>query len=632
LEILRMSRSFVSSLAIAFALAGTLPAQVQFVRDASFPAQTIWTDGVELVDVDADGDVDILFANGSNYGSTGTGGAQDQHLFLNNGSGTFSAAHGQINHGTNFNAKMVIAEDFDNDGDPDLMYASGSGGAPPRLCLNNGSGSFTNNSANLPTGGPNLRSFCVVGGDIDNDGDIDVSITDGGTFGGIATQQRLWVNNGSAVFTDVTASQMPSDNYNCQDVTFVDFDGDFDVDLLLTGKGQSGKRGRLYVNDGAGNFSIDSAMNQVGTGSTYEGDWSDLDGDGDFDVNVQSINGVSEGWAENRGLGVAMPETNYPAPNGQDDNEMAQVDYDNDGDMDCFAGSLASVGEKVWTNDGSGNFVNNNGAIQTISDSTLDFGFADLDGDGTIDMVTGQGESGNFTNKVYFNNGPSDSIAPDVMATNFGAVITSPTYVGQIQIQDSVNDDGHVNVDVDFTYTTDDPAAGSGTATRMGNGLYRVAIPTTAQTAAITIAITITDHNGNITVENVNIGNAGLWVDVGGGKPGTGAQTPVLTGTGPLTAGSSNSVDMSNALASSTTNVVLGISLLNVPFKGGTFVPSPDFLFLGLPVDGGGNSAIPFTWPGGIPAGTQFWVQHWVSDGGASFGFSASNGLRGEAQ
>ncbi|RKY21174.1 MAG: hypothetical protein DRQ55_05205 [Planctomycetota bacterium] len=624
-----MPRSFLTTLSLLSALAGSLSAQ-QFMRDTSFPAQNVWTDGVETVDVDDDGDIDILFANGSNYGSTGTAGAQDQHLFLNDGAGNFTAAHGQLLHGGNFNAKMVIAEDFDGDGAPDLMYASGSGGAAPRLLLNDGAGHFSNASSNLPSG--SLRSFCVVGGDIDDDGDIDVAITDGGTFGGFATQQRLWLNDGSAHFTDVTGTQMPADNFNCQDVTFVDFDGDFDVDLLLMGKGQSGKRGRLYLNDGAGNFSIASAMNQVGSGNTYEGDWSDLDGDGRFDCNVQSISGTSEGWAKNRGTGVAMTESTYPAPNGGDDNEMAQLDYDNDGDMDCFAGSLTSAGEKVWRNNGSGGFTNNNGAIQTITDSTLDFGFADLNGDGRYDMITGQGESGNFTNKIYINNGPVDTLAPDVMAVEFGAAVTAPFSVVHIQVQDAINDDGHVNVDVSFTYTTDDPAAGSGTATRMGNGLYRVAVPTSGSATFADISITITDTAGNATVEDVFIGTSNAWTDVGGGKAGSGGLTPLLVGSGPLTAGSFNTVIMTNALPGSSTNLVIGFSLLNVSFRGGTLVPAADALFLGLPVDGSGSNNIPFIWPAGVTPGTLFWAQHWVSDAAVSFNLSASNGLRGEAQ
>src|SRR5688572_17008314 len=123
--------------------AASLTAQ-QFTYDATaLPAQNIWTDGVEIVDIDDDQDNDILFANGSTYSS---GGAQAQHLFLNNGLGSFTAAHGQLNV-ANFNAKMVIAEDFDGDDDLDLMYAP-EGAFPattqvPRMLINDGTGNFT---------------------------------------------------------------------------------------------------------------------------------------------------------------------------------------------------------------------------------------------------------------------------------------------------------------------------------------------------------------------------------------------------------------------------------------------------------------------------------------------------------
>lgn len=625
-----MHRSLALTLALASALAVPASSQ-QFTNDTSFPAQSIWTDGVETVDVDGDGDIDILFANGSAYGSTGTAGALDQHLFLNDGAGNFTAAHGQLDHGGNFNAKLVIAEDFDNDGDPDLLYCSGSAGHGPRLLLNDGAGNFSNNSGNLPAT-PTLRSFGVAAGDIDNDGDLDVAITDGGTFGGIAVQQRLWTNNGSAVFTDVTSTQMPVDTFNCQDVTFLDYDGDWDVDLLLSGKGGTGKRGRIYVNDGAGNFSVASAMNNVGTGSTYEVDWSDLDGDGDYDGNVQSVSGVSEGFARNNGGNPNTPMTTaaYPAPNGGDDNEMAQLDYDNDGDHDCFAGSLASSGEKVWRNNGGLSFINDNAAIQTITDSTLDLGFADVNGDGRYDMITGQGESGNFTNKLYLNSGPVDTLAPVIHGTNAPGSIGASSTVIHVRVSDAVSDDGHINADVTFAYTSN-VGSGSGTATRMGLGQFRIAVPSAGATS-LTVDITATDHAGISSVSQVNLGGVSPWADVGGGKAGTGAIVPVLTGTGPLTAGSPNSVDLTNAVQSTTTNVVLGLSLLNLPFKGGTLVPSADIIFFGLPVSGGGTNSLPFVWPAGIPNGTLFWVQHWVSDAGATFGFSASNGLRGTAQ
>ncbi|MFT7461799.1 MAG: hypothetical protein ACI9EF_000133 [Pseudohongiellaceae bacterium] len=613
-------------------LAAFTPAAMgqQFVRNAAaIPAQTIWTDGVELVDVDADGDVDILFANGSAYGSTGTGGAQDQHLFLNDGSGTFTAAHGQLLHGGNFNAKMVIAEDFDGDGDPDLMYASGSAGHPPRLLLNDGSGNFAVSAGAVPTT-PTLRSFSVVAGDIDDDGDLDVAITDGGTFGGQATQQRLWVNDGNGVFTDVTASQMPVDNFNCQDVQFLDFDGDFDLDLALSGKGQGGKRGRLYLNDGSGNFSIDSAMNLLGTGATYEIDYGDLDGDGDWDAAVQSINGQSEGWGRNDGAGAVMPELTFPSPNGNDDNEMALMDYDNDGDLDIFVSSLAGTGEKVYRNNGNSTFTNQNVIIQTISDSSLDFGFADLDGNGTYDMITGQGESGNFTNKIYFNNGPADTTAPTLQNIEAAGPISAPFLVTHAQIQDSLSDDGHISAGMTFTWTSN-LGSGSDTAKHMGSGMFRASIPTVGTETFVDVIWTATDVMGNAVVAPTVSFGGGAWTSLGNGLAGAGG-VPSLVGVGPLSASTANSVNLSNALASSTTNLVLGLAAINVSFKGGILGPSPDFLFLALPVSGAGSFDLPFVWPAGVPPGTKIFLQHWVSDAGGPVGFAASNVLQGEAQ
>ena len=623
-----MHRSIVTSLALASALAAPLSAQQFVYNSAALPAQAVWTDGVACADVDGDGDVDILFANGSAYGGTGGAGAQPQHLFLNNGSGSFSAAHANLNV-ANFNAKMVIADDFDNDGDLDLAYASGSTGSPPRLLLNNGAGVFTDmTGSNMPALA--LRSFCIVAGDVDDDGDLDLAVSDGGTFGGTPSQARLLRNNGSAVFTDVTAAQMPVDLYNCQDITFVDFDGDFDVDMLLTGKGAAGKRGRLYVNNGSGTFSIDNAMDAVCTGNTYEADWGDLDGDGDFDSNVQSISGTSEGWARNNGTGVAMTKTTYPAPNGNDDNEMAQLDYDNDGDLDCFVGSLAST-EKAYRNDG-GTFVNVNSIIQAQGDATLDFGFGDFNGNGKYDMVTAQGESGNFTNKVYRNTGPSDTLGPVFMAVEPGAAITGSEMVVHAQISDQMADDGKISASLSFSYTTN-LGSGSGDAIDMGNGLCRVAVPTPGGTTSVSLDLLATDAVGNTTAyPTINVGGSSPWTDLGGAKAGTGGLTPVLTGTGPLTALSNNSVDLSNGLASTTTNLLLGLSTLVLPFKGGTLVPSPDALFLGLPVDGSGNMSLPFVWPNGIPAGAKIYLQHWLTDGGVSFNLSASNGLQGEAQ
>jgi len=624
--------SFFLTLA-ALAFSPMAPAQ-QFVRDAAaIPAQTVWTDGVELVDVDADGDIDILFANGSSYGGTGTQGSQPQHLYKNNGSGVFSEAHAQLNV-SNFNAKMVIAEDFDNDGDPDLFYASGSQGFTPRILINNGSGVFANESGTrLPSFSPNPRSFGVAAGDIDDDGDMDVALSDGGTFGGIASQVKLLLNDGTGNFTDVTGAQLPADLYNCQDVTMLDFDGDFDIDICMSGKGGTGKRGRLYLNDGTGNFSINGAMNGLGSSATYEVDWGDFDGDNDFDAAVQSIAGQNEGWGENIGTAALMLESTFPNPNGNDDNEMACVDYDNDGDLDVFVACLSSAGEKVYRNNGGGSWTNHNAAVQTITDSTLDFGFADLDGDDTYDMVTGQGESGNWTNKIYFNGGPADTLAPTVMGTDVPTTLGDPTTVLHVQLSDGVSDDGHISAVLDFDWTTvgvvdsDTDVA----ATHMGGGLFRVAVPTPAGTTSATVDATATDSVGNsVALGPYTIPPAGgAWTDIGFGLAGV-SGVPVLTGTGTMVVGTPNSVDLTNAAPSALAVQFASLASTPAPFKGGTLATIPVLLSTTLGTSGGGTIPIAIaSWPGGLPPGTSIYVQYAIVDAVGPVGVSLSNAIKG---
>ncbi|MCB9899331.1 MAG: VCBS repeat-containing protein [Planctomycetes bacterium] len=587
----------------------------------ALPSQNVWTDGVVLVDVDADDDIDIVFANGSAYGGTGSSGAQPQHLFLNTGSG-FVAAHSQLNV-ANFNAKQVIAEDFDGDGDPDLFFASGSTGSPPRLLLNDGTGNFTDvTTTNVPSLA--LRSFSLCAGDIDDDGDLDVAVTDGGTFGGTPSQLVLLENDGNANFANITSSNLPADLYNCQDVTLFDYDLDFDVDIALSGKGASGKRARLYLNDGTGNFSIDSALDALGSGNTYEIDYGDLDGDGDFDSLVQSIASTNEGWGRNDGPSVAQPEMTFPTPNGQDDNEMAGLDYDNDGDLDVFVASLAST-EKAYRNNGDSTFTNVNSIIQSQSDSTLDFGFHDLDGDGDYDMVTAQGESGNFTNKVYLNAGPADTLPPTILNSQTSLTPTGATTLAHCMIQDAVQDDGRCYCTVKASYTTD---AGSGTvdADHMGGGLFRAAIPTAGATT-LSVAWCATDYHGN----SVGACGSDPWTVLGVGTPGING-TPVLVGSGPLTSGSTTTLDLSNAAGSAVAGLFLSVTSTPTAFKGGTLYTFPVGVTFIVPTDPSGNLTINFPWPAGVPSGFPTYWQYAIQDASvALYGINLSNAVLGTA-
>jgi hypothetical protein len=126
-------------------------------------------------------------------------------------------------------------------------------------------------------------------------------------------------------------------------------------------------------------------------------------------------------------------------------------------------------------------------------------------------------------------------------------------------------------------------------------------------------------------------GCPGVWADLGLALAGA-TGDPVLSGAGPLTGSTSLVIVLANALPLTSVNLVLGFSNLNLPFKGGVLVPSPDILFFGLPVDQNGTFALSDTWPAGIPAGLPSYFQYWISDPVGPKGFSTSNGLSGTSQ
>lgn len=119
------------------------------------------------------------------------------------------------------------------------------------------------------------------------------------------------------------------------------------------------------------------------------------------------------------------------------------------------------------------------------------------------------------------------------------------------------------------------------------------------------------------------------WTDAGGALPGT-LGAPVLSAVGSLCGGEPVALQLSNALPGSASTLVLGLSLLNAPFKGGLMVPRPDVLVVALPIDAQGELLLSTQWPPAIPSGLQFWMQHWIVDAGGPAGLSASNALRGQ--
>jgi len=120
----------------------------------------------------------------------------------------------------------------------------------------------------------------------------------------------------------------------------------------------------------------------------------------------------------------------------------------------------------------------------------------------------------------------------------------------------------------------------------------------------------------------------GQWTDLGNSLAGTGGIAPVLVGSGTLVPGTAATLTLTDALPNSQAWLFIGLSQINLPFKGGTLVPANDFLVPGLSVDISGGLVLAESWPA-LPSGMVVYFQYWVMDAGGPAGASASNALSG---
>lgn len=122
--------------------------------------------------------------------------------------------------------------------------------------------------------------------------------------------------------------------------------------------------------------------------------------------------------------------------------------------------------------------------------------------------------------------------------------------------------------------------------------------------------------------------NPEVWVDLLGSLPGSLA-VPTLLGHGSMLPGETQTLEIEGSLPGAPTALVVGLSHLGAPFKGGTMVPAPDIVVGFFPTFPGNPTNIALTWPTGLPSHASTYWQCWMIDPGGVLGFAATNGLQG---
>lgn len=388
-----------------------------------------------LADLNGDGALDILFSNGGGYYEPGE--AAPLVLYLNDGRGQFTDVSVASFDGFTGRLQQVAVADVDADGDLDVVAPDAYGLQPDALFINDGQDPphFVDEGARRL--GSTSRAGSTRFGDVDNDGDLDwVVSTWGDNPPRSAGTANLYLNDGRGYF-QLLSGAVPQNTSSIGtgpvDLDLLDVDGDFDLDLLLASRqGDT----LLFRNGGRGIFEDANGQLPGQPGPyVYGPDACDVDGDGDLDLWLD--NGAldrKEQLLINDGRGTFSDETRTRLRTGSnlnaDDNKMQCVDIDQDGDADVMIASL-SGNERVLLNDGTGKFSLVRDAFPTVADSTLGLDMGDLNGDGRLDVVTGQGESGSYLNRLYLGleSLPLDGQAPRIrQVERFGSSLPAGVY------------------------------------------------------------------------------------------------------------------------------------------------------------------------------------------------------------
>jgi hypothetical protein len=266
--------------------------------------------------------------------------------------------------------------DLDNDGDLDLVHSSYGksfgGKAPTRVFLNDGDGHFKEFN---PSG------FMLPGTDI----------SDGNPALWCDGLQQYGTFDTTGAFANIAATVIGFE--------LGDTDGDFDVDIVLTGRGEPRPRFfRNHLEQGPLSFRDESGLAFPGItlgGATFEQELGDLDDDGDLDL--YGLSWAASGFSlpdvtlTNNG-GVFGNQTILP-DSGQDEEEGDFLDYDNDGDLDLFVANFTGQ-ELLYENQGGApiTYLNVTDAELPQNNSTSHDGeVADVDEDGDYDVFVANG-------------------------------------------------------------------------------------------------------------------------------------------------------------------------------------------------------------------------------------------------
>jgi hypothetical protein len=326
------------------------------------------------VDIDADGDIDLLQG--------------PKTLYLNDGTGHFARVAGPLSSDMDGSSTYLGAHDLNGDGLPDLIGDwESSDGFVRQWWMNSGGGTFTDGQVlELPAGATEAINASLALGDLDGDGDLDIAYLTGAYHVGEA--------DGPLVFPATPVYQNQGGTYqhwfdlvmdwgghpSAQVALFTDRDADGDQDLLVPNDWpMQGGPSAFWRNDGLDAAGLPILVDDAGpSGAALDMaamgiDSTDLNGDGLLDYCITDVGrplclvSGPDGLYFEGGAALGL-YPGSPAERGGDDD--GHGDDDDDHGDDDVAGPGPSLSTVGWSLDFTD--LDNDGYVECIQASAPD--------------------------------------------------------------------------------------------------------------------------------------------------------------------------------------------------------------------------------------------------------------------
>lgn len=348
--------------------------------------------GCAWIDYDMDGDEDLW--------------VNRNLLYRNDGDGVFVNAQIGIPAQSGLGSGGTWA-DYDNDGDPDLYLADSPNST---LYRNDGNGVFTAiDEGDIGPTGHDYRGWSCAWGDYDSDGNVDLVITHpAGFLGNPQLTNFMFQNDGppNYSFTRITEGPIVTGLGAYTIGSFADFDLDGDLDYNIGSGPVSIPRADYFYRNmlaESGTATFENWTGNLVTDTPRDGqniNWIDYDNDRDLDCYVTNytagFNGgrVNDFYRNDNGTYVQITEGEI-VTDQQTSLGNCWADFDNDGFIDCIVANETGT-NKFYHNLGDGTFESVNTPF-TVAGSFRCPAAGDYDNDGDLDVfITAAGTPQGF--------------------------------------------------------------------------------------------------------------------------------------------------------------------------------------------------------------------------------------------